>query len=175
MVNYSYRPNFSTLTGKKLMDGFVYSVRMKIKEEDMLKLYKIHRTSDEYHLFKNEERNQHVRKCIATNLLKKIQGQERNKILGFESKRLGTESFTGSKIWLERKDTIERRANQTTVMGDYEEDVKFWDLSLEVKVDFCGKCTLLSMESFNDTRETEKLMNNIEDFKKYLFHKYDGL
>lgn len=101
----------------------------------MMKLYKIHRTSEEYHKYKNDERNKTVKKLIGNAILRKIQGKQKKSILGFESRIIGTESFTGSKIWLERKETIERRASITTSVGDQEEDVKFWDLQVQVHLD----------------------------------------
>lgn len=39
----------------------------------------------------------------------------------------------------------------------------------DVLVDFHGNCKLLTVEQYNDQSETEKLMNNIDDYKKYLF------
>lgn len=84
----------------------------------MVKLYKIHRSSDDYHKWKQEETDKTIRKLIGRNILSKIQGVKKNSVIGFQSKVISTESFTGSKLFVENKDTITRRASITTAIGD---------------------------------------------------------
>lgn len=53
--------------------------------------------------------------------------------------------------------------------------MKFWDLVAQVHVDIAGKCTLIQLETFDDVAETQRLYDNINSFKKYIFYTEDGL
>eukprot|EP00341_Mesodinium_pulex_P016347 CAMPEP_0116898682 /NCGR_PEP_ID=MMETSP0467-20121206/7370_1 /TAXON_ID=283647 /ORGANISM="Mesodinium pulex, Strain SPMC105" /LENGTH=84 /DNA_ID=CAMNT_0004570985 /DNA_START=492 /DNA_END=746 /DNA_ORIENTATION=- len=84
----------------------------------MLKLYKIHHTSEEYDVYKSEERNHSIKKLISNNILKKLNIVRKDSVLGKSPIKVGAESFTGTKVWVEKQHNIERRANLTTAMGD---------------------------------------------------------
>lgn len=84
----------------------------------MLGIYKIHHGSDEYNVWKGQERNSWIKKIIAKNILHKIQNKDQTSILGFKKSTISVKESAVNKVYVQKQHTIERRANITTSNGD---------------------------------------------------------